>query len=715
MTEGIFGRIAALYKVFILMALCIIGKIIYMQFINPTEIKASDISYRAEVVEAIRGDILASDGRPLATSIPYYKVRIDCTVPNKDTFKRNVDALSKQLASFFKDKTASQYKQELIYARKNGKRYKALGNRLVDYSELAEIKKFSILRLGANKGGLITEEKYKRNNPYGRLAYRTIGFINTEGVGVGIEGSWDYYLKGTPGQQIVQRMLGGEWRPINSDETILPKDGYDIQTTIDIDIQEAAEKALKEQLAKGDNIEGATAIVMEVSTGAIKAIANMKKDGKGGYDESYNYAIGEATEPGSVFKLITLVSLLEDGHVTLESPIDAGNGKWNYGGHTYSDVTRGGYGLVNVKKAFEKSSNVAFAKLAVEHYSNNEKKYVDRIQSMKVGERFNLDIQGEARAAIYAPGDLMWSRSSLSSMAIGYATLLTPLHTLTFYNAIANGGKMMKPFFISNYQLNGQLVKEFTPIELSGSICSKKTVEMAKEALRGVVEEGTGKSLNNPNYMVSGKTGTARMSYGGKFGYEKNGFRRYQASFAGFFPSDKPKYSAIVILYSGDTRGNFYGGSQAGPVFKQIADHIYATSKDWSKAVSGKDVSIENLQGKQALPMISCGNANADSKAISVLPVKGSRELIGKLAKTDWASFKADSTKLEVYAHPIIVDSLVSVINMGIKDAIYLLENQGYKVKFKGYGRVVKQDPVSGSKVARNSIINLELEGNETN
>lgn len=680
-----------------------------MQFISPTEQTAEDISYRNEVIEAIRGDILARDGRPLATSIPYYRIRIDCTVSNPDTFKKHIDGLSKALANFFRNKSAQEYKKELTQARKEGNKYKALGNRVVDYTELEQIKKFPILRLGANRGGIITEQKYKRNNPYGRLAYRTIGFINTVGVGVGIEGSSDYYLKGVPGQQVVQRMLGGEWRPINSVETVLPKDGYDIQTTIDIGIQEAAEAALREQLAKGNNVEGATAIVMEVKTGAIRAIANMKKNDGGGYDESYNYAVGDATEPGSVFKLVTLVSLLEDGYVTLNSPVDAGNGKWSYGGHTYSDVTPGGYGLINVKKAFEKSSNVAFAKLAVEHYGNNEKKYVDRVQSMKLGERFNLDIQGEARAAIYAPGDVMWSRSSLSSMAIGYATLLTPLHTLTFYNAIANDGKMMKPYFIDNYQQNGEVVKQFSPLEISGTICSKSTAKAAQEALRGVVEEGTGKFLNNQYYHVAGKTGTARMSYGGKYGYEKNGFRRYQASFAGYFPAENPQYTAIVILYSGDTRGNFYGGSQAGPVFKQIADYIYSTSSNWAPSLDGKVVA------NRSIPDVSTGKADAPRMVLKELGLEANTIIPGTNEKSGWLSFKKDSTKLTGYVYPTYSDSLVNVINMGLKDAVYLLENMGYKVTFSGHGRVVGQNPAPGAKITKKTVINLQLSENGAN
>ncbi|MDD4420361.1 MAG: penicillin-binding protein [Bacteroidales bacterium] len=704
----IFKRIASLYQLFILVALCVIGRIVYLQFINPTDVKDTDISYRDEVIEAVRGDILAEDGRPLATSVPYYKIRIDCTVASPDTLQKYIDGLSKNLADFYGDRTARQYKAYILEGRRKGKRYLALGNRLIDYSELSQIKKFPLFNKGANRGGIIVEEKYKRNNPYGRLAYRTIGFINTEGTGVGIEGTWDYYLKGTPGHQIVQRMLGGEWIPVNTNQNIPPQDGYNIRTTINVDIQEAVENALRKQLEKGGNVDGATAIVMETKTGAIRAIANMKNDGKGGFDESYNYAIGEASEPGSVLKLVTLVSLLEDGYVTLDTPVDAGNGHFTYGGHVFSD-SHGGLGMINVLKAFEHSSNVCFAKMAVQFYQNNPKKFVDRIQNMKLGERFHLDIQGEAAATIYSPNDAMWSASTLASMGFGYGMLITPLHTLTFYNAIANDGKMMKPYFIEDCEKDGEIVRQFKPQEISGSICSKETARTAKIALRGVVTEGTGRMLNNPNYEVSGKTGTARRAYGGKQGYEKNGMRRYQATFCGFFPSSDPIYTAIVILYSGDTPGNFYGASQAGPVFKQIADFIYANSPEWNKVLDGKFVAQSGRH-----PSIAKGRASASKIAVESLPIANKSVLLSKLEAHKWVNFKADSSSVFPVSFPIYKDSLVDVTDMGLKDAVFVLENQGYKVKFSGSGRIVAQSPASGTHAPKNTIINLQLTNNET-
>ena len=400
--------------------------------------------------------------------------------------------------------------------------------------------------------------------------------------------------------------------------------------------------------------------------------------------------------------------MLEDGRVTLETPVDAGNGAWKHGGHTYTDTHP--IGLVTVQRAFEQSSNVAFAKLAVEHYGNNESAYADRVQSMKIGERFNLDIQGEARAVIYTPSDEhMWSKTTLSSMAIGYAALVTPLHTLTFYNAIANNGKMLKPYFIDNYQRNGVIEKKFEPQEISGAICSKNTAKLAQKALRGVVENGTGRIYVKSKYFpISGKTGTSRIAFGGKQGYEKNGYRRYQASFCGFFPSDNPKYSAIVVLYSGPTRGNFYGATQAGPVFKKIAEYIYTTSPDWEKTLDGKDGESKDV------PVISTGRTKMQQTIMAELNIKGG-ENANKFAPQGWKEFRRDSTKVIAQKYPVVTDSLVSVVNMGLKDAIYLLENQGYKVKFSGHGRVVKQTPEAGSKVAAKSVINLQLAENETN
>jgi cell division protein FtsI (penicillin-binding protein 3) len=697
--KDIISKVGIIYFFMVLSAILVIGRIVHLQFFAKLPVSSEEISFRIEEIEAVRGSILASDGRSLASSVPYYQVRMDCKFPEDSTFNNNIDSLSFYLSRFFGDKSAGGYKSELVAARKKGNRYKAVGNRLVDYAELMEIKNFPLFRLKGNRGGFISEQKSKRNNPYGRLAYRTIGFTNTNGVSVGIEGSFDYYLKGIPGKQTVQRLLGGEWMPVNVEQAVLPQDGYDVKTTLDIDIQEAAENALRNQLSLSDVFEGATAIVMEVETGAIRAITNMKKMSNGEFDESFNYAIGQATEPGSTFKLATLVALIEDGYVTLDTPVDAGNGKWQYSTKLFTDVTKGGYGQIDVRKAFEKSSNVAFAKLAVEYYANNEKKYVDRLHNMKLGEKFGLDIMGEGRSVIHSPGDPSWSKLTLPMMAMGYASLLTPLHTLAFYNAIANRGKMMKPYFVERLEKHGVTEKEFKPQEMSGSICSESTIKAVHEALRGVVEHGTGKTINDPRYKISGKTGTAQIAFDGRY-IDSQGYRKHQASFAGFFPSDNPKYTAVVILYTNKTRANFYGGSWAAPVFKQIADRIYANNPQWSAPVQGK--------GKVTLtkPHIMSGRAKETSKLMASLP---SADKYGK-ASGEWISFSRDSLERVVAEeYHIDRDSVPGVLNMGLRDALYILENQGYRVKFTGRGRVIAQTPAPGVWAERNSIINIQL------
>ena len=659
--KGVMNRAFVVYALFVIAGIAVIARMVYLQYITNEDLRSEVKTFRVEEIEATRGSILACDGRTLSSSVPYYKIRMDCIVPEQSVFDMYKDSLAIALSEFFGDNSADWYKKRMETARATKDRDISLGNRLVDHSELMIIKNFPLFRLGSLKGGFISEQKNKRKNPYGRLAYRTIGFINSNGKGVGIEESFDYYLKGTPGSQVVQKLLKDQWKPVDMDKIIQPKDGYDVQTTIDIDIQEAAEAALKEQLSLSDQFEGATAIVMEVKTGAIRAIANMRKDSNGNFDEVFNYAIGQATEPGSTFKLATLVALIEDGYVTLETPVDAGNGKWPYAGHTISDVTAGGYGQINVIKAFEKSSNVAFAKLAVEYYANNEKKFVDRINNMKLNEKFNLDLKGEARAVIYAPGDKSWSKLTLPLMGIGYATLLTPLHTLAFYNAIANGGKMMKPYFVENIQKNGVIEKRFEPVELSGSICSKSTLVLVNKALRSVVEEGTAKALNDKRYAISGKTGTARVAFNGAGYTDKEGYKRHQASFAGFFPSENPKYSAIVVLYTGRTRGNFYGGGWAAPVFKKISDKIYVSSPEWISPVEGNG----SIAGK-------------------------SRDILANLD-----SFKCDS--------------IPQVMGLGIRDALYILENQGYKVRFTGKGKVTSQSYIPGNDLDNKGLIYLQL------
>lgn len=698
----IFKRASRIYQFLLLFAIIVAARIIYVQFFKKDIKSGAEIAFRDKPTEPVRGDILDKKGRLLASSIPYYKVRIDCTVSEKDTFDKYVDGLSRALAGFYKEKTEAQYKKLLTEGRANNKRYLSISRRLLDYSELQQVKEFPLFNKGANNGGIIVEEEYKRKYPYGRTAFRTIGFINSEGRGTGIESSWDYYLKGTPGKQIYQRLTGGEWVPVNSENNLPPKDGYDIRTTIDIDLQEAVENALKEQLTKGYNVEGATAVVMERRTGAIRAIANLKNDGKGGFDESLNYAVSQATEPGSVLKLVTLVAVLEDGKETLESIVDGGNGTWVYQGQRVTDSHA--VGVQTVKGAFAHSSNVCFAKIATRNYAGNPKEFVNRIQNMKLGEKFHLDIQGEGTAVIHSPDWENWTPGTLASMGFGYGLLITPLHTLTFYNAIANDGRMMKPYFIESYEKDGHVVKEFKPQEISGSICSKKTAEKAREALRAVVTDGTGKMMNKEVFHISGKTGTARMAFEGG-GYERGGLRQYQATFCGFFPSENPEYSVIVVLYSGKTAGSFYGATQAGPPFLQIARFIYANTPAWNEKLDGSQ-----KNHKKSNPDVASGMGEASKRVLASIPVTNRNEIISGINNNRWVTFSSDTNAVSVEPLEMAKDSLISVKGMGLKDAIYILENQGYKVKFTGHGKVVSQTPQAGCDLPKGETVTLQLE-----
>ena len=698
-TDLIFKRFKGIYKIFLALTLLVVGRILFVQYVGSSKdkTKGEELSFRAVRVEAVRGNILSYDGKTLATSVPYYQIRMDCVVPNDTIFAKNVDSLSLALANFFKDKSKDEYKKLITTARAKKKRYQAISDKSVTYSELAQIKKFPLFRLGRNRSGLIIEEKYRRTYPFGRLAFRTIGFINSQGDGTGIEAAYDHYLKGEDGQQIKQRREGGEWVPINGGQNILPNDGYDIRTTINIDFQEAAEEALREQIMKGYNVEGGTAVVMECATGAVRAIANLKKTAEGGFDESLNYAVGQATEPGSVLKLVTLVAILEDGKVTLDSPVECGGGSWEYMGQKVTDSHA--VGSTNVKGAFAHSSNVGFAKLATNAYREDIEGYTKRLNDMKIGEKLNLDIRGEGIALIHNADYIKDHPGLLASMGFGYGMTLTPLHTLTFYNAIANDGKMMKPYFIESFEKNGEVIKKFAPTVISGSICSKATAQKAKEALRAVVTEGTGRFINNERYHVSGKTGTARgLMDNGK--YEKNGLRRYQATFCGYFPAEKPLYSIIVILYSGAIAGTFYGASQAGPPFLHITDFIYANSPELKEVLKGNKKTEEN-------PSIANGIGKESSLVIGQLPVESKSSLIQTSNSNEYVRFVKNSQGVRAEKGFIFTDSTVNVVGMGLKDAVYVLENQGYRVQAIGAGRVVSQHIQAGSSGKPLVILNL--------
>jgi len=657
------------FFILIAMMLRVCAQIIYLQFYSDDRYSIED-EYKSYTLYPTRGTIFSYDGKPLAVSITDNEIYMDFRVQSDSLFQADYKALADSLAVLFKDKSSKGYQTYLLQCRKEKKGYARLGNRNLTYSEAERLKEFPILCLGANKGGRIIQPREKRERPYGSLARKVVGSINQNGEGSGLEKSFDYRLKGSTGERKKYRQNGGVV-PVQGLRYTPAEDGVDIRTTIDITIQEAAEKALKEQLAESTALEGGTAVVMDVHTGAIRAFANLKRMPDGTFSESYNYASGHPTEPGSTLKLSCLLAILEDGYATLDTPVSGFNGEWFYGKARtrFSDTRSGGYGEMTVKTAFEHSSNVAFSQLAVRYYEKDPESYLDRIHSMKLGEKLSLEIGEDAPATFHSPGDGIWSESTLPMMGIGYGVLLTPLHTLTFYNAVANEGKMMKPFLVEAFCRDGVDIETFKPKVISASICSKKTITEAKKALRGVVTDGTAKICDDPRYHISGKTGTAQIAYqeGSRMVYkDAAGRKKHQASFAGFFPSEDPRYSCIVVLYSGKTLGNFYGASWAGPVFKKIADEIYTTHPGWSPPLESDSYNWHTDQ------------------------MKGIKEYESRNADT---------------GDGIIPD----VSGMGLRDALRLLENKGFTVAFSGAGKVSVQNPEAGSLMEGVERINLIL------
>ena len=580
--KDILWRAGIVYLGILIFGFWIIGKIIYLQTVEKTKWleKSRNSTLKYFIIPANRGNILAEDGRLLATSIPLYEVRMDLNTGSltDNVFYSKVDSLALCLSNLFKDKTRGKYKHELVSARKKLKRYHLI-KKEVNYIQLKELKSFPIFRRGRYKGGLIYLQENRRIRPHNKLAARFIGYTTKSNRGniVGIEGAYDQQLSGIEGNKLKQKISDNVWIPVSNKNEIEPKDGMDVVTTINIDYQDVAEKALLKQLNKQDAHHG-TVVLMEVKTGEIKVIVNLGKDKNSVYRELLNYAVGESSEPGSTFKLPALMAALEDGYINLNDTIDTGNGIFKYYDKTIKDHSyfQGGHGKLTLQRVFELSSNVGVAKVITEAYKDRPHHFVDRLYSMNLNEKLGVEIKGEGRPLIKYPGDKLWSGISLAMMSHGYEVRLTPLQTLTFYNAVANNGKMVKPKFVNELQYHGKTIKTYETEILNPSICSRSTLKKAKKILKGVVESGTARNLNNPYFNIAGKTGTNQI-YNKKYGYKSDSIVSYQASFVGYFPADNPEYSCIVVVNS-PSKNVYYGHQVAGPVFLEIAKRIYASN-----------------------------------------------------------------------------------------------------------------------------------------
>jgi len=692
------------YVALCIFAISILYRIIVIQFVQGDEWKAKAEAFTTKVhdIEAVRGNIFDANGALLATSLPYYEIAIDINAPSIDDklFRENKDSLALSLHMLFKDKSESQYLKILNKARKTKDRYVLL-KRNVAYKDLQILKKFPILRKGS-KGGLVTLQTNKRERPFQLLAARTIGLSRPGVKPVGLEGAFDDSLKGISGRRLMQKIAGDVWRPINDENEVEPKDGSDLYTTIDINIQDVAEHALLKALLTNNASHGCV-VLMEVKTGAIKAIANLSRGGKDSteYSENLNYAIGYPTEPGSTFKLASFLALIDDYNISLGEKIFVGKGKKNYYDITVSDSHEPETPVLTAQRIFEISSNVGTSSLVVKYYSKNPQQFVDKLNSFGLNKPLGLTIPGEGKPLIKQTKDKDWSGVTLPQMSYGYESLITPLQTLTLYNAIANNGKMVKPQFVKEIKRNENTIATFDTEVIKEQIVKPSTIAKAKQLLEAVVLNGTGKGLNITAFSVGGKTGTAAIAKNGAYG--KKGQRSYQASFVGYFPADKPLYTCIVVINS-PSNGIYYGGLVAGPVFKEIAEKVYASSLDFLSPINKHNNPITNV------PQIGVTKNNELNELAKLLdlPTKNSSgsENYSSRNYNDSAKIVFTESKIEDVLKKGVVPNLTG---LSAKDALFLLENKGFNVKLMGYGLVKKQSIEAGQKFNRGDKITLIL------
>jgi cell division protein FtsI (penicillin-binding protein 3) len=699
--KAILLRVYLVYFGLLIFGLAIIGKAVYIRSTEGKELleKARKQEMRFFPVDAIRGNICADDGTLLATSIPIFDTRMDISsdLITDDLFKTQVDSLACRLSKLFNDKKASEYKNILWEGRRNGDRYLMI-HRDVTYPQLRQMRKFPILKLGTYKGGLIVIPQFQRELPFKNLARRTIGYENAEAaqkVYVGLEGSFSKNLQGTGGKRLMRRIGNAAWMPVDIENEVEPQNGDDIITTLDINLQDLAESALRKELV-ADSADHGCAIVMEVKTGYIRAVINLGKSPKGGYDEVFNYAIAESSEPGSTFKLASFLVGLEDGKITMDQPINLGNGVMNYHGRTMTDAHKL-TGTLLAHQVFEKSSNVGTSKLIYNAYSEDPQKYIDGLYRLSINLPQNLQIGGEGMPYIKNTKSKWWSAVSLPWMSIGYEVAITPLQTLTLYNAVANNGVMVKPLFVREIRKNGQVIQSFQPVVINPHIVSPATIEKAHLLLEGVVEHGTGIALKNPLYKVAGKTGTAQVAMNNKgYGQDTKSIK-YKGSFVGYFPADHPKYSIIVVI-NNPSKGKFYGGAVAAPVFKEIADRIFANLHDINNAPP------QDTTG-HLVPRAYAGSEKDLEDAYAWLNIK-----IKPLNPASiWAIPVSNNSLVMLQPTKYYTGTMPDVIGMGVKDAVFLLEQMGLKVALNGKGNVIRQSLSAGKMYLKGSVVTLDL------
>ncbi|GHB33430.1 penicillin-binding protein [Mongoliitalea lutea] len=660
------------------------------------EAKAENLHYQMRPISATRGNIYAGDGSLLATSLPFYRVALDPMVASDEVFKAGIDTLANKLAAFYKDQSAIAYKRMISDARSSKKRYLILNRTQVGYQEMQEMSSWPIFNRGRNGGGVLFEKVEKRYRPFKDLAGRTVGFVNEDDYGAGLEYSFNEYLSGKNGEALFQRIAGGVWKPVFDAADVKPDDGFDVMTTLDVNIQDVAESALLRQLIAKDAAFGSV-IVMEVATGHIKAIANLQKNKNGrGYGENYNYAIGDQglTEPGSTFKLLSMLALLEEGKVGLSDKVDTGEGVYKFYDRKMTDARTGGFGVLTVQEVFEKSSNIGVSKLVEQNFGHNPSKFVGYLEKVGLDKSVGFQLIGEGEPYFKKPGSKLWYGTTLPWMSIGYEAKLTPLHTLMLYNAVANNGTMVKPIIVQAIAKGGKVDTKFETEILRKKIASDKTIKQLQELLEGVVTNGTARNIYSNEYKIAGKTGTAQKLVDGRY------TQRYYTSFAGYFPADKPKYSAIVVIDS-PVGFNAYGGDISAPVFKEIADMIFSQDIELNHRIPSKIFKASAT----TFPAIKTGKVDELQMICNKFGI--SNHFQG--SADAWVRPVSQSKSIQWQQKANTEKTVPDVSGMTLRDALYVLENKGLRVIYQGKGKVKDQSIPAGAPVQQNNIINLVL------
>jgi len=686
------------HVVFLCMAVAIIGKIAYLQFIwepDPRYVKYFQPQKDKNEIDPQRGSIIDYKGKLLAMSTPMYNVYMDCYIMKeeyalmKDKEKgakkeqewiSKAEQLADKLPEVLKEdgRNAAYYRDLILTGRRNKRRYVAIAKD-IDHSTLLELKKLPLFCEGRNQSGMIIKEEETRQYPYDGLARRVIGYVrnnsDTNALHIGIEGEYNHHLRGKKGVEWM-KVTDGKGMIQNMDSSFVAvENGLDIRTTLDINIQDIADRSLRAHMAEEEDIVGGCVVVLDVETGAIRAMVNLQKDKRGEFREVFNMAAGRPAEPGSVFKAVTMTTLLEDRLIELEDKLPTNHGvmsdmpKVNRDEYITSYERNNGVNQISIIDGFKISSNYVFRRLVKDHYGDNPEKFINRLHEYNFGESYDFELKesGSARPRIPDPKSAGWTIYDLVSVAIGYSVRVTPLQVATFYNAIANNGKMMKPYVVESIEDGGRIVKNFKPQILNGSICSKATADTLTRALKMVTLEGTASRLKNARCTVAGKTGTSRMHLtneeraGSRDPYaDINGRKKHQATFVGFFPADEPKYTAIVVVYTGLMSNNVYGGKIPALTFKDIVDGIWAYDTEW-------------------------GN---------VIKEKGS---IPQMREEPISTAKGEDTPVP------------DLKGLGLKDAIFAIENNGYRFSHSGTGHVVSQTPKAGTKAKKGDKISIVL------